>query len=249
MLRLVLPLVGLLAFAVADRGSLEIRSLPGATVVWEGIELGATDADGRLTIGDIPPGTYRVALRKEGFEPLDLEVEIGAGATTVSGNLQPLAPPPARDVTPTTPRPPAAEPQPAPPPALTLPDTHTEPPAPAAAATNLAAAPHRGEPVTPEQATAATAPGLLVWALVAAAAALGAALVRRRLLRAPQPAPGPPAADWDGGRSPDGAPDEPHDPSFLSELKQREMELADTELAADDHDVIDVEVIEVDDAD
>ncbi len=82
-----------LVAAGAEQGDLELRTEPGAVVVWEGVELGRADARGVLLIRDIPPASYRIELRKPGFRAREAVVDVTPGERTLSLPLERLAPP------------------------------------------------------------------------------------------------------------------------------------------------------------
>ena len=90
-------LVLLLSLAVAapsDKGSLRIQSAPGTEVIWEGVSLDATDANGILNIANIPAGRFNLVLKKRGFTTEKRVVEIGGGETvTLTVSLSAASPP------------------------------------------------------------------------------------------------------------------------------------------------------------
>ena len=57
------------SFALATGNSLLLRTEAGATVIWEGVEIGRADERGRLTIAGLPRGEFRISVHKEGFLP------------------------------------------------------------------------------------------------------------------------------------------------------------------------------------
>jgi thermitase len=54
----------------------------GAAVT-DGTRMATTDASGKYTIGDVPPGSYQVTASKEGYESVTSTVTVVSGATTV----------------------------------------------------------------------------------------------------------------------------------------------------------------------
>ena len=85
-----LLLLTLLGAIDGETGILRIHSQPGTEVVWEGVSLGNTDTAGSLTVSDIPPGTFTLALRKKGFHEFQTSVTIAAGETiSVDRELRP----------------------------------------------------------------------------------------------------------------------------------------------------------------
>jgi len=54
-----------------------------AAAVTDGTRTATTDASGKYTIADVPPGTYQVTASKEGYESLTSSVMVASGATTV----------------------------------------------------------------------------------------------------------------------------------------------------------------------
>ncbi len=86
-------LLTLLATIAGETGTLRIHSQPYAEVVWEGVALGRTDTDGVLTVSDIPPGTFRLAVRKTGFSEFQTTVTVAGGQMSfLEAELRP--PPP-----------------------------------------------------------------------------------------------------------------------------------------------------------
>ncbi len=73
----------LLALPAGSTGVLKLQSQPGVEILWDGVALGTTDARGNLIIKRIPPGEYRLTLRKQGFHDLNtgIEVEEGEGSS------------------------------------------------------------------------------------------------------------------------------------------------------------------------
>jgi len=99
-LLLILALLGIID---GETGTLRIHSQPGTEVVWEGVSLGSTDAGGLLTVSEIPPGTFTLALRKAGFREFQKSVTITGGDTTsLEAALQPAGPPPSIKTSPPT---------------------------------------------------------------------------------------------------------------------------------------------------
>jgi mannose-6-phosphate isomerase-like protein (cupin superfamily) len=71
--------------------------LPDATVTVRGtIDRGGTSgADGTVALQNLPPGTYRARITRDGYYTLDKEVTIKAGArSTAEAMLSPAPPPP-----------------------------------------------------------------------------------------------------------------------------------------------------------
>jgi len=95
---------GTLSLTVAsDAGA----TLDKATVSLRGsVDRGATTGgDGVATLTNIPPGTYRVRISREGFFTLEKEVTIRAGAKTATeAALSPAPPPPAPPPPPPAPK-------------------------------------------------------------------------------------------------------------------------------------------------
>jgi hypothetical protein len=77
-----------LLVAVASSGVVKIHSEPGATVLWNDIELGMVGPTGALTVKDVPPGIFSVTIRKEGFETLSTRVKVTPGEQTVTLSLE-----------------------------------------------------------------------------------------------------------------------------------------------------------------
>ncbi len=71
-------LVILLAVPGERTGALRIRSQPGVEVLWEGVALGKTDAEGLLVVEDIPAGDYLLTLRAPGFHQVDVRTTVAA---------------------------------------------------------------------------------------------------------------------------------------------------------------------------
>ncbi|MBI4635245.1 MAG: caspase family protein [Candidatus Rokubacteria bacterium] len=108
--------------------TLELRAPPG-TVVEIGDQRHVTDESGRLRVA-LPPGTYEIHARKEGFQPLRIPITLSAGETASIPRLTmvPVAP---TTAPPTQPRPdvePAAPPADAEPPriAVNYPPPHAQ---------------------------------------------------------------------------------------------------------------------------
>ncbi len=72
-----------LATPTGPTGSLEIRTLPGTEVVWEGVSLGETDTGGSLLIEGIIAGEYSIVLRKEGHREAATRADISPGEESV----------------------------------------------------------------------------------------------------------------------------------------------------------------------
>ena len=84
----VVLLLSLAVAAPSDKGSLRIQSTPGTEVIWEGVSLDETDANGILTVTNVPPGRFNLVLKKSGFTSQKRVVEIAAGKTvTLSAPL------------------------------------------------------------------------------------------------------------------------------------------------------------------
>ncbi len=82
-MRCLIPLLTiLLALPASPSSVLRIRSQSGVTVLWEGVALGETDAQGLMVIEDIPPGGYRLTLRKAGYYPLEVLITATEGASS-----------------------------------------------------------------------------------------------------------------------------------------------------------------------
>jgi mannose-6-phosphate isomerase-like protein (cupin superfamily) len=106
------PRPGSLALtAVAEKGDV----VSGAAVAVHGAvdRAGTTGVDGAITLTNLPAGTYRARITREGFITLEKEVAIRAGARTTSEAVLTAAPPPPPPPPPPTP----AEPKPTPAPA------------------------------------------------------------------------------------------------------------------------------------
>lgn len=69
-------------------GRLRIVSQPEVEVIWEGVQLGTTDAAGLLVIDNIPPGSYELQLTKPGYRTRASEVVIGPGEQSVDLQLR-----------------------------------------------------------------------------------------------------------------------------------------------------------------
>ncbi len=95
-----LLLLTLLGAIDGETGTLRVHSQPGAEVVWEGVSLGDIDTSGRLSVSDIPPGTFNLVLRKTGFRQFQTAVTIAAGKTmSLEAELQPAGPLPLPSIT------------------------------------------------------------------------------------------------------------------------------------------------------
>ncbi len=254
-----LPLVFLLLAApAAEKGALQLVSQPGVEVEWEGILLGETDAKGLLTIRDIPPGEYRIALRKRGFRPLTRRLTVEPGDNVVSLRLEAL------------PAPPKPAPRPAPKagiPAVAerpraedeAPVPSPEPAAPAEAETSAAAA--EDEPVPREASAGATVPASdggswpTVFAFLVMSAAMVAAAglaVRRSRGRRRKRAVGsrhPSSSKRKSSRRQRPARDAAAGtPEFLKDLQRREERVAAAIRYRDGREVIEITEVEVLDA-
>lgn len=82
----------------ATTGTLTVTTEPDTTVLWEGNPLGSTDEVGRMTISNIPLGSYSLIFRHEGFEELQRDLEVTSGNQALEIPL--LASPPATPVVP-----------------------------------------------------------------------------------------------------------------------------------------------------
>ena len=81
----------LMALPAGASGVLRLRSQTGVEVVWEGVALGETDAGGLMVVEGIPPGEYRVTLRKPGFQTLDVQIPVADGASVTHAiRLEPI---------------------------------------------------------------------------------------------------------------------------------------------------------------
>lgn len=72
-------LIALLAAPGEGTGALRIRSQPGVEVLWEGVALGETDAEGLLVVEDIPLGDYLLTLRAPGYRQIDVRTTVASG--------------------------------------------------------------------------------------------------------------------------------------------------------------------------
>ncbi len=160
------PLLVSLA-AVGATGSLEVRTEPGAEVLWEGTSIGSTDGSGRLRVQDVPAGTYRLVV-KGSHSQVSTSVEVGSGATIVQLPLPSRTPTPARERADvgagsrgTTSAPPAASRAPEPAPAEVAPSLTAPTPAPPAVAGAAPAAsqPPSSEPAAEPEVAAPSGPG------------------------------------------------------------------------------------------
>ena len=77
---------------VSEKGD----GLLGAGVVVHGLveRAGSTGADGVLVLLNMPPGTYRCRIVRDGFITLEKEVVVGAGVRTATEGVLSAAPPP-----------------------------------------------------------------------------------------------------------------------------------------------------------
>ncbi len=255
----------LLAAPAAGKGALQIVSQPGVEVEWEGILLGETDARGLLTIRDIPPGDYRIALRKQGFRPMSRRLTVEPGESTVSLRLEALPPPPPR-------RPPRKEPAPAPkaasPAAAERPRAEDEAPAPspepaAPAAFEAPEGADAPDESTPHEATAgAPAPASAgrPWTAVLAFLVMSAALVaaagfavrrgrghrRKKGVKRRESSSSKRGAS--GHKRPARAGAGAETPEFLKDLQRREERVAAATRYRDGREVIEITEVEVLDA-
>lgn len=74
--------------AASDKGVLTIQCVPGTEVWWEGVSVGQTNENGVLVIQDIPPGVFRIGLKKNGFKELAAEIDVGPGEKSVTFKLE-----------------------------------------------------------------------------------------------------------------------------------------------------------------
>jgi len=65
-------------------GSLELRTEPGTSILWNDVLLGSTDEAGSMTISNIPLGVYSIIFRNEGFETATRDLDIVSGSQTVA---------------------------------------------------------------------------------------------------------------------------------------------------------------------
>ena len=102
---------GSLALTVAGENG---KPLDDAKVVAHGPvdRAGTTGADGIVNLVNLPPGTYRCRITRDGFIPLDKEVTIRAGARLASEGVLNLAPPPPAPPPAAPPPPPVTKPSP-----------------------------------------------------------------------------------------------------------------------------------------
>jgi hypothetical protein len=75
--------LGVLQGVAPAAGILTVQCLPDTEVLWEGLSLGMTGSDGTMTIAEIPPGRYSVALRKAGYQELVATIILDEGAEKV----------------------------------------------------------------------------------------------------------------------------------------------------------------------
>jgi hypothetical protein len=62
-------LVGVCLSAEAqERATLTLQAQPGVDILWQGVRLGTTEADGRLVIRNVPPGEFEIRLSKPGYQ-------------------------------------------------------------------------------------------------------------------------------------------------------------------------------------
>lgn len=68
--------------AATHVGRVELLAPVGARVILDGKDAGTTPLPGPLS--DLPTGAHRIGLRKDGFSPLDLDVVVARGETTIA---------------------------------------------------------------------------------------------------------------------------------------------------------------------
>ena len=73
----VLAFAGAAIVPALEFGTLRLTTPPHAEISWEGIPVGSADADGRMTISQIPPGSYTLTVQASGFETSTQRLEIG----------------------------------------------------------------------------------------------------------------------------------------------------------------------------
>src|ERR1700738_2679957 len=79
--RLATAVVCVLLLAAVPTGSLYVTTLPSGADVWiDGAYVGRTP----LVVGALSPGGHAVGLTKSGWSPLQLDVTVEAGQTTLS---------------------------------------------------------------------------------------------------------------------------------------------------------------------
>ena len=93
-----------LAAVPPEKASLTLHTEPGTEIVWAGVSLGRANSDGLLIIQDVPPGTFTVTLKKDGFHELTTDIEVIQGEAElvleleaipkVPPKVQPRKPPP-----------------------------------------------------------------------------------------------------------------------------------------------------------
>lgn len=77
--------------AAVPNGQVEIRTSPGAEVIWDGVPIGTANAQGILVISEIPSGEYSIECRKNGFVSDSTTIQIDLEGVAVDLVLQPIA--------------------------------------------------------------------------------------------------------------------------------------------------------------
>ena len=57
-------------------GTLEIEASPGSTIAVDGEDRGTTDAQGRLTLANLPAGNHQLSVNKAGYRPGDFNLAL-----------------------------------------------------------------------------------------------------------------------------------------------------------------------------
>jgi len=84
--------LALIGVVYAESGTLRIQSEPGAEVLWEGVFLAKIDSEGRLSVSGIPPGSFKVVVRKPGFRDFRTSVTLEADQSIVlDAPLEPIS--------------------------------------------------------------------------------------------------------------------------------------------------------------
>ena len=73
--------------AAVEPGTLTIQSQPDVEVIWDDVPLGATDASGQMSIGNIPPGTYTLTFTSPGFNTRIDSVDVAPGLQHLGARL------------------------------------------------------------------------------------------------------------------------------------------------------------------
>jgi len=73
--------------AALEPGTLTIQSQPDVEVIWDDVPLGATDASGQMSIGNIPPGTYTLTFSSPGFTTRIESVDVAPGLQQLEAKL------------------------------------------------------------------------------------------------------------------------------------------------------------------